>query len=557
MKRFISLFAVSVLLFIVPLGTPAQAKVTPAQAKVTSVTINNGPDLGYSKGFSRFGVDGNGLDLHDGSVLKVGSLYYLYGTSYACGYLYNVNSKFCGFKAWTTPDFVNFTDRGFVIAPSSCGYCFRPHVVYNASTQKYVMWISGKSGQEVYTNPSPTGLFTRSPNPNTRDAQYGDMDLFVDDDGTGYVIAGSPVHTYGRNDVAVEKLTPDYLQSTGEYRHITLGDGEALTVFKRNGRYHMLMGDPGCAYCNAETGYLTSKSMLGVWQLAWYDPNAVDTSGSPSPRYRGRIVNPNSCGGQPMDTIAVAQADGSTQYLFIADRWDSNGNQSPGSLNQGLGNLYIGPMTFGADGLMENIQCVNSFSMTLPGNPATANTTPTRDHQSSGNGGFRHACDVAGSLQRQQTFTPSRTGPLKRATITSFQRNEPDAPLTIDLINVATNSAMYSKSFPAAVVPWSPQEMAIQPNVVVQAGGTYALRLRSSASRGCYGVEYNPSNPYSGGIANISQNGGASFDAEAWQDLKFTASIHAHSHPRRSASNACDRLATAADTLAAFGPRTG
>ncbi|TKA11498.1 hypothetical protein [Actinacidiphila oryziradicis] len=57
---------------------PAQA----AQGRATAdTTIVNADAVGHQ--ISRFDVDRNSLDAHDGSVLKVGNLYYLYGTSYA------------------------------------------------------------------------------------------------------------------------------------------------------------------------------------------------------------------------------------------------------------------------------------------------------------------------------------------------------------------------------------------------------------------------------------------------------------------------------------------
>src|SRR4030088_3471649 len=97
---------------------------TASASAAGTVRVVNKEDAGHQ--LSRFDVAGDSLDAHDGSVLKVGKLFYLYGTSYACGYQYTVNSSFCGFKAYSSPDLVHWTDRGYVVAPSGCSYCFRP-----------------------------------------------------------------------------------------------------------------------------------------------------------------------------------------------------------------------------------------------------------------------------------------------------------------------------------------------------------------------------------------------------------------------------------------------
>lgn len=485
----------------------------PAQAAVTATIVNG--DSGGNQ-VSRYDTDGNSLDVHDGSVIKVGALWYLYGTSYACGYEYQRNSNFCGFKVYTTPDFVNWTDRGYVVPPGNCAYCFRPHVIYNAATQMYVMWSDAGGPYHVYRSPSPTGPFTQQPDPTLSVGGAVDLALFLDDNGDGYVIHNTVQVAAGLTaDMVVEKLTPDFLNTNGQSTRAGLGNVEAFTVIKRNGIYHALMSDPTCAYCASTTGEMTATSMLGPWAGAWYDPNGVDWNGAAQPRWRARTVNSTSCGGEPVAALPVVQNDGSTQYWFMSDRWD---NRRP---NESTANLYIGPMTFDSNNVLQQIACVNSFNATLPGAAGSPNPSPTLD-QSSGTSNFRHYCDVAGNLQRRQSFVPTRTGILNSATLTAYGYRT-NALLTIEVVDVPTNTVIASKTF--SHVPSTAHLLDVKPNVGVQAGRGYVLRMRSATTSGCYGFEYNDNNPYSGGNESYSVNGGSSFTLDAGRDLKFTASV--------------------------------
>jgi hypothetical protein len=481
-----------------------------------SVTVTNSDAAGHQ--ISRFDVDGNALDAHDGSILHVGDVFYLYGTSYACGYRYQINAQFCGFKAYSSPDLVHWTDRGYVVAPGSCAYCFRPHVVYNASTGRYVLWADGGGHYLVYTNTGPVGVFSRQPDPTLAVGRAVDESLFVDDDGTGYVIHNTTDVAAGLTaDMVVERLTPDYLTTTGQYHRLGLGDVEAFTVFKRGGVYHALMSDPSCAYCSGGTGEMTATSMLGPWSGAWYDPEGVHQSGRAEPRWRARIVNATSCGGQPLASFPVVSGDGSTGYYFMSDRWNDR------AANESLANFFLGPMTFDAAGTLQEIQCVDRFTLSLPG--VVGDYTNPRDlDQHSGFDGFRHYCDITGTVARQQSFTPSRTGVLSTASVTAFQRDNPVAPLVMDVVDEVTGGVLASTAFAAAATPWAPTVLLARPGVAVTAGHRYLLRLHSATGVGCYGFEYADADPYPGGAESYRVDGG-SFVAEPGRDLKFATEV--------------------------------
>jgi hypothetical protein len=73
---------------------------------------------------------------------------------------------------------------------------------------------------------------------------------------------------------------------------------------------------------------------------------------------------------------------------------------------------------------------------------------------------------------------------------------------------------------------WSPQFITVNPGIVVNAGGRYAIVVSSAASQGKYGFEYNDSAPYASGGESYSSNGGATFSAELNRSFMFRTYIH-------------------------------
>jgi hypothetical protein len=242
----------------------AVALISPARA-AAGTALTNFDAAGNQ--VTRFDTDGNAVDAHDGAIQKFGQTYYLYGTSYDCGYQWTVNDTFCGFKVYSSPDLTHWTDRGRVAAARSCRFCFRPHVVHDKATGKYVMWVNDQDAADkfrVYTSPAPTGPFTEQPVPDLPAGTHctADLDVFVDDDGTAYLACSNA----GWH-IAVIQLTPDYLRAAGPYDVTGVTRVEAPSIFKRNGVYYLTMSDPNCGYCTGTgTAYLTATSPLGPWK---------------------------------------------------------------------------------------------------------------------------------------------------------------------------------------------------------------------------------------------------------------------------------------------------
>lgn len=228
----------------------------------------------------RFDTQGNAVDAHEGQIALFGNTYYFYGTGYGCGFREYRDTAFCGVDVYSSTDLVHWVNRGTLFDATTdywqslCGHgqgCFRPHVVYNAGTGRYVLWISGQNidgGYVVLDSTSPTGPFVVRPAPhlnvnNGIGFPQGDSSLFVDDDGTAYLIR---TDWRRQGDVIIEQLDPTYESATTRFVRLQLTHNEAPVMFKRNGLYYVMTSDPNCAYClGTGTGYLTAPSPMGPW----------------------------------------------------------------------------------------------------------------------------------------------------------------------------------------------------------------------------------------------------------------------------------------------------
>jgi hypothetical protein len=213
-----------------------------------------------------------------------------------------------------------------------------------------------------------------------------------------------------------------------------------------------------------------------------------------------------------------------TAYLYGSDLWNN------AAKNEALANFYWAPLTFAANGAINQMVCQNSVTLNLASGSAGSQLVPTDLDANSGVDGFITFCDIAGTIQRSQSFVPSRTGTSTSAAFTSFQTGNPNAPLVIAIYqaNAAyqpTGSALSSSSIPVASIGWAPRNIIINPNITVTSGTRYAIVVRSATTAGSYGMEYNDAAPYPGGGAAYSSNSGTSFTAETNRTLKFYTTV--------------------------------
>ena len=87
----------------------------------------------------RVDTDGNIVDAHDGRVIKFGDKFYWYGTSYT-----NTNgfTKSNRYVCYSSTDLKNWRSEGELFKKAPEGVYYRPHVIFNKKSKKYVLWYN-------------------------------------------------------------------------------------------------------------------------------------------------------------------------------------------------------------------------------------------------------------------------------------------------------------------------------------------------------------------------------------------------------------------------------
>lgn len=456
---------------------------------------------------TRLSIVGDAVDAHDGEIAQFNGVYYLYGTSYDCGFEWgNKGAPFCGFKVYSSEDLENWTDRGYLfdaktpVWQSRCDGktygCFRPHVIYNKRNKNYVLWINvydNVIGYRVFTSKSPVGPFMEVAEPKltvnsdmpAAGLNNGDHDTFVDDDGTAY-LAFTDWRTKGT--IVIEKLSADYLTGTGEYvKMVTSGSTEAPGLLKRNGRYYVLYSDPNCGYCSGTgTSYRTATSPLGPWS-------------------EGHSISSNSCGGQP-SFVSTIKINAQNIYLYGSDLWNN------AAKNEALANYYWAPLEFEADGTIKPLKCAEVYQQTKVNNKKVSpQANPLKDTYIS-----KAAIDQG--TQWAQIFTVPQSGRVRSIDIMAFQNRNPDKDLLVSVCRVQNDKViasypLFTQAIPAGKVGWSPKKISVLPPLNFVKGSQYALILHTSATNGYYGILAREPGIRDTGKLMSSKNGNDSFAA--------------------------------------------
>jgi hypothetical protein len=482
---------------------------------------------------TKFDTTATGIDAHDGDLKFFQGKYYLYGTSYNCGYQLGVPySPFCGFKSYSSTDLVNWSDNGGLFdaqtphwqlscAPPRYG-CYRPHVLYNAGTKKYVLWVNGydnASGFHVLTSSSPQGPFVEQSEPTVANMGSasggyvnGDFNLFEDDNGVAYINYTfinfpTPVGQHNHQ-LKVEKLNFSFTSGSGTAATPGPSSVEAPSMFKKDGLYYMVYG-PDCAYCGGTaTLYITASSPLGNWSTP-------------------TLINPTSCGGQPSFVATLPTPSGKSIYVYGSDLW----RVEPGKgqiRNQALANYFFTPLNFGTSSI-DKFSCDPNVSIpTMSTSVSPPGPKPGID-QSSGVTSFRTWCDISANWSRGQSFKAGKSGKLITISVTTFQEGSPNADLGLSIYHASASgtpigAALYHGSVPPSYIGWSPVNFIAAPNINVVAGQEYVVVAATKTSTGCYGWEYSDSNPYLSGT-EYYQNPGHAPITEIGRDLKFSTIV--------------------------------
>lgn len=244
-------------------------------------------------------TNGNRIQAHGGSIFYQDGTYYWYGenkdqTFVDSGYWYN------GVNCYSSNDLYNWKYEGKILKPSEdpasplhhSKMCDRPHILYNARTKKYVMWIKvmGDAGIDSEEAAGSTRQFMCIAVSDTITGEYkyvkrvyplgmfsGDFDLYAEpSDGKAYIIFERV-----RTELIIADLTEDYMDVNGHYTaHFpctgVIMTREAPCLFRREQDFYLIT--------SGISGYFPNPSELahaelihGPWEVLG-DPCIDDTN---------------------------------------------------------------------------------------------------------------------------------------------------------------------------------------------------------------------------------------------------------------------------------------
>ncbi|KAJ1544243.1 hypothetical protein HK405_008787 [Cladochytrium tenue] len=246
-------------------------------------------------------TSGSSIQAHGGGMIKVGSTYYWVGEN-----RYD-DQTFKAVSAYASEDLVNWRSVGNILSNASAAelnHCNieRPKIIYNAATSKYVLWMHWENGDNyteartaVATSSTVAGSYTYLSSFRPLGYDSRDMTVFVDTDGTGYLISATNsnadlnIYTLTANYTAVDSLVTTLW--SGSYR-------EAPALFKRDGVYFLLTS--GATYWNPnQQKYGTASSVAGPWTALQNVGNSI------------------AQGSQTAFVVAFSES----AYLYMGDRW--------------------------------------------------------------------------------------------------------------------------------------------------------------------------------------------------------------------------------------------
>jgi len=268
----------------------------------------------------------NPIQAHGGGVNFFNGTYYWYGENKTgCSAFMNGQPWHAGVNCYSSKNLTDWTFEGTVLPArpddkehdlSPFNIMDRPHVLFNASTGKYVMWMKivrggWAEGQRtgIAVADTPTGPFSYIRSFLPCGMVSGDSNFFLEagHEQKAYWIFNRP-HT----SVVVADLTDDYLNTTGMYSlhfpHVGPPFArEAPVVIKKNHRYFMIT--------SGTTGYDPNPS---EWATADLIHGPWTTHGNPCVGHKAETSFDSQFGS------AFEVADQPGHFIVVADRWTSD-----------------------------------------------------------------------------------------------------------------------------------------------------------------------------------------------------------------------------------------
>ncbi|CAK4031328.1 Arabinanase levansucrase invertase [Lecanosticta acicola] len=433
-----------------------------------------------------FDTLGNQIDAYGSKVNFFNGSYYLYGNSFS------TTGVAFGIKSYSSNNLKDWTYEGFLFDPysenSPCeasGGCGRPHIVYNPTSEQYILWANaGSPGYVVAASKSPTGPFVFSKGIALIDPQFDGLqpaDFTVESYGEkAYLVfsalsfvdprAGSvwpPIF----QTLHVSALTPDFLNTTRtsypvRSQAFDLIDEEAESpdlFYRPENQMWYISASNTCGYCNGSIGLLyRSQSITGPWDR--------------------QIISGYSCNGQVEGVLPLEDGRGGRTYV-----WHST--SVPGGPRVGFGGHIFQPLRFRADGSVEELDCSAGARFDVQftkGNGADSVQKVT--YGSPLSAAYTAVCD-SDQYDLFQTWRASRSGTLKSVSVNIAASGNQEVPLVLtafkfssysDLVSpeyiwtqlgtVSLNAAQLSYVFNTTTVPLSS-------NATVEAGDMLGLAI--------------------------------------------------------------------------------
>lgn len=221
---------------------------------------------------------GNLIEAHSGGILIAEGRYWWYGGNTLYGVSLDSLGR-TGITLYVSDDLYNWEVVGNILPlPPGWLAVVRPHVIYNATSGKYVLWAHayntppGEADRAaVATSDNPEGPWTWVNTSLNPDGQgFKDCTLYKTEDGTkAYAIytAGDQLSM-----IISELDNDDYLTTTGNFIEV-LGDtgSESPAMFERGGKFFLVFSG-GSNYYNSNESffpkYITASTPLGTWSAA-------------------------------------------------------------------------------------------------------------------------------------------------------------------------------------------------------------------------------------------------------------------------------------------------
>jgi hypothetical protein len=250
-------------------------------------------------------TQGKVIQAHGEGITKVGNTYYWFGEDKTNG------SAFQNVNCYSSTDLKNWTFVSNVLTRQGSGdlgpnrIIERPHVIYNASTSQFVMYMhvdsSNYTDRKAGVATSSTVCGAYNYRGSVKPLGHDSLDDTLFQDGTdGYFISEDRTNTK----LQVYKLSDDYL--TVASLVVSLPQYESPAFVKVDGTY-FAFGSHLTGWSTNDNQYSTATSMAGPWS-SW---KSFAPSGT------------NTCNSQTTFILPVTGTSG-TAYVFLGDRWNSN-----------------------------------------------------------------------------------------------------------------------------------------------------------------------------------------------------------------------------------------